>query len=84
MSAEVWTMPEWMEPYRDLLEADLGGGTIENLLNDRTSNGFNNMIRAALICMADSKVRLLATLHRDGLLAERTAVRTAEEATDGL
>jgi hypothetical protein len=66
---EPFVMPDWMEPYRELIESDLGGNTTENLLNDTTTNGFNNAIRAALICMADSKVSLLHGLHRRGLLA---------------
>lgn len=64
-----FVMPEWMERYRDLIEADLGGNTVENLLNDTKTNGFNNAIRSALICMAESKVILLRRLRHKGLLA---------------
>lgn len=70
---EMWIMPEWMEPYRDVLEADLGGNTIENLLNDTTTNGFNNIIRAAFISMAETKVRMLSRLRQDGQLAQSSA-----------
>lgn len=63
-----WTLPEWMEPYRDLIEADLGGNSIEELMRDETTNGFNNVIRAALIVMGETKVKMLAALrHREML-----------------
>lgn len=61
---ERWTLPEWMEPYRDVIESDLGGNTIEDLLNDKTTNGFNNTIRSALICMGESKVNMLTRLRK--------------------
>jgi hypothetical protein len=70
MGENEWTMPEWMEPYREQLESDLGGNTVENLLNDHKSTAFNNVIRAGLICMADSKVRLLHGLRKRGQLSE--------------
>lgn len=68
-------MPDWMERYRDMLEADLGGNTVEELLNDTKTNGFSNVIRAALITMADSKVRLLYGLHAKGLLRDGVTKR---------
>ena len=61
-------MPDWMEPYRELIESDLGGNTTEELINDHKTNGFNNIVRAGLICMADSKVGLMGRLHVRGLL----------------
>lgn len=67
MSREIWVMPEWMEPYRKLIN-NTGGDTIENLMNDHTSNSFNNVIRAGLICCVDSQVRLLHTLRKEGIL----------------
>ena len=65
-----WTLPEWMEPYRDLIEMDLGGNSIEELMRDETTNGFNNAIRSAMICMGEAKVRLLAGLKEAGALPD--------------
>jgi len=63
-----FVLPEHLEPYRDLIEAECGGLSAEALLNDHTTNSFNNSIKATLICMCDTKVRLLGQLHQDGLL----------------
>jgi hypothetical protein len=63
-----WEMPDWMERYRGLIEADLGGICTEDLLNDTTTTGRDHVIRAALICAADSKVRMLYALRRHGML----------------
>jgi hypothetical protein len=70
MAAErsAWEMPDWMERYRGLIEADLGGICTEDLLNDTTTTGRDHVIRAALICTADSKVRMLYALRRYGML----------------
>lgn len=71
-----WTMPEWMEPYRELIR-NTGGNPIEELVNDRTTNAQSNMIRAALIVAVESQVGLLMSLHAKGLLApvEQSEVR---------
>lgn len=63
----VWTMPEWMEPYRELF-ANTGGNQIEELMNDRTTNHRNNLIRSALIVAVSSQVALLMKLHSQGLV----------------
>lgn len=68
MSRTTWTLPEWMEPYREMIEADLGGNSIEGLMRDETTNGHNNVIRAALIVMGETKVRMLARLRAEGKL----------------
>ena len=57
-----WTMPEWMQPYRD--------DFIEELMNDTDSNMFNNAIRAALCIAVKSQVSLLEKLHAEGRLVE--------------
>lgn len=72
---EPWAMPAWMESFRVYVEADVGGNTAEDLLNDTTTNGFNNVIRAAFISMVESKVKMLHALKRDGLLVVPTEKR---------
>lgn len=62
-----WLMPDWMEPYRDLFE-NTGGNPIEELMNDTTTNGFNNVIRSALIISVSSQVTLLWRARAKGLL----------------
>lgn len=65
-----WTMPEWMEPFRKLIN-NTGGNTIEDLVNDdgTNSNVFNNAPRALICCAVKCQVDLLKTLHNEGLLA---------------
>ena len=67
---EPWVMPEWMEDYRDLI-GNTGGSSVEELMNDHKTNGFNNVIRAGLIVSVDSQVALLTALHARGLLLAR-------------
>lgn len=62
-----WTMPEWMEPYRDLI-GNTGGNPIEELMNDDTTHVGNNAVRAALIVSVSSQVRLLHRLRSTGYL----------------
>ena len=64
---EVWVMPEWMEPYRKLI-GETGGNPIEELMNDRDSNAFNNVIRAGLIVCANAQVSLLMRLYQRHLI----------------
>jgi hypothetical protein len=63
----VWKMPKWMEPYRDLFQ-NTGGNSIEDLMNDHDTNGFNNVIRSALIVSVDSQITLLHRMARRGML----------------
>lgn len=62
-----WTMPAWMEPYRERIK-NTGGNSIEDLMNDDRSTMFNNHVRAALCIAIKSQVALLEHLHRDGIL----------------
>lgn len=62
-----WTMPAWMEPYRDLF-ANTGGNHIEDLVNDTASTVGNNVLRAALCVAVESQVALLRRLHAHGYL----------------
>lgn len=64
-------LPDYLEPWRGEIEAECGGCSVEELLNDHVSNGFNNPLKCALISMADTKVRLLARMHKRGELPER-------------
>ena len=66
---ETWTMPEWMEPYRELFQ-NTGGNPIEELMNDHHTNGFNNSIRSALIISVDAQVTLLHRMRHHGMLKE--------------
>jgi hypothetical protein len=65
-----WTMPEWMEPYRELI-GNTGGNPIEELYNDRTT-AQQNLIRAALALSVRDQVNLLYRLQRQGFLAPTT------------
>jgi hypothetical protein len=67
-----WKMPDWMEPYRGSF-ANTGGNSIEELMNDRTTDGGNNIIRSALIIAVESQVILLNRLHHEGRLAAKGA-----------
>ncbi len=62
-----WTMPDWMEQYRDLF-TNTGGNTIERLMNLPDGTGRSNVILAALGVSVESQVILLRRLHAKGLL----------------
>lgn len=64
-----WTMPKWMEPYRDTF-ANTGGNTVEELMNNRTANAQNNLVLAALIVAVESQVILLTRLRERAMLAK--------------
>lgn len=63
-----WTMPAWMEPYRELIQ-NTGGNSVEDLVNDTDSNMHNNCIRAALCIAVKSQVTLLRIMHDRAMLA---------------
>jgi len=63
----LWVMPEWMEPYRKLIN-NTGGNSVEELHNDTTTNVFVNGPRAILCCCVHAQVNLLETLHDAGYL----------------
>ena len=62
-----WTMPAWMEKYRPHF-SNTGGNSIEELMNDTSSNGANNLVRSALAIAVESQIILLSRLHDKGLL----------------
>lgn len=61
-----WTMPEWMEFYR---ESIVYGERAEELYNDdgTNSNIFNNAPRALICVSLKSQIDLLYRLHERGL-----------------
>ena len=63
----VWEMPEWMEPYRELI-GDTGGNPIEELMNDHETVAQVNLYRAAICISVKDQVGLLYRLHSKGLL----------------
>lgn len=65
--AKQWTMPAWMEPYRDMI-ADTGGNPIEELLNDHTTTIFENAPRAMICVAVKDQVGLLERLNKNGML----------------
>lgn len=56
-----WTMPEWMEQYRDSFN-NTGGNTIEELMNNTTSMEVN-MPLAVLSIAVSSQVKFLETIR---------------------
>ena len=75
MEREKWAMPGWMRKYA-LSFCNTGGtyGTeeeavpfIEGLMNDRSTNAFNNSIRMALITSVNAQVGLLNALRAKGV-----------------
>lgn len=69
MTKRTWTMPPWMEPYRDLI-VNTGDNNIEDLMTRNPSEA-NIVINAplALICIAvESQVALLNHLYKKGML----------------
>jgi len=56
-----WTMPTWMEPYRELI-TDTGGNDVEELIDDTTTIQVN-ALRAVLAVSVKAQVRLLLRLH---------------------
>ena len=64
-----WTMPEWMEPFRDLI-VNTGGNSVEEMMNDNT-DPFINLPRSTLAACVKSQVGLLNLLQRNGVLVNR-------------
>jgi hypothetical protein len=62
-----WVMPDWMEPFRELIHST-GGNPVEELMNDHDANAFNNVPRAMVCVAVKSQVGLLETLYACGHL----------------
>lgn len=65
---KLWTLPEYLEDYRYII-CDIPG-EIENLMNDKGSNIFNNAPRAIIIARVEAQVSLLDHLYKNGLLVK--------------
>jgi hypothetical protein len=63
-----WEMPEWLKPYRKLVESGCGGNSAETLMNNKGANYFNNPVLCELIGMCSAKVNMLTTMHKLKLL----------------
>lgn len=66
-----WKIPDWMKPYRDLIETD--GYTAEGAINcdGKDCNTVVNGPRALMCCEVAAKVRLINKLREAGLLKDR-------------
>ena len=64
-----WEMPEWAEPYRDLIR-NTGGNDIEWLMNLTGEDTKSNVILGALSISVDSQMSLLCALKSKGHLKE--------------
>jgi hypothetical protein len=76
-----FVLPDYLEPWREHIQAECGGCSVEELLNDRKTNGWNNAIKSALICMCETKVKLLARLHKEGHLPPSPSKAEAPDAS---
>ncbi len=61
-----WSMPGWMEPYRDFFN-NTGGNSIEDLANGNSSPAINSILFTLETCVR-SQIQLLCTLHKEGRL----------------
>lgn len=65
VAAKPWTMPDWMEKYRPLIN-NTGGNSVEDLVRDQKTNVFINAPRAMLCVAIKSQVILLESLREAG------------------
>lgn len=66
MTQEKWTMPEWMEPYREHF-TNTGGNTVEKLMNWNGRSDVN-LPMAFLQIAVIAQVGLLMRLYDKGQL----------------
>lgn len=62
-----WVMPEWLEPYCDLI-AETGDQSVEEVMNDWSSGFHDNYMRAARLMAVNAQLELLQRLRDEGLL----------------
>ena len=74
-----WTMPAWIEPYRDLI-GSTGGHDIEWLMNQEPDSCSNTTLYA-LIISVQSQIALLRVLRKEGMLRRDTYLETEEDAS---
>lgn len=65
----VWKMPAHLERFRDMVN-NTGGNSIEELMNDHSSDVFNNAPRALLCVAVKSQIALLERLYKEGCLRD--------------
>ena len=63
-------MPEWMKPYRKLIESGCGGQSAEVLMNRDGVNYFNNPILCELIGRCHAKITMLESLKKNFCLVD--------------
>jgi hypothetical protein len=73
---KLWTMPIWMEPYRELI-INTGGNSVEELMNDDTSP-LINLPRSILAACVKSQVGFLSLLYERRMLSFTTPQRIAK------
>lgn len=61
-----WTMPKWMEPYRDAIR-NTGGNAVEEMMNGNADPRINLPLSTLQACVK-SQVGLLEVLRERGLL----------------
>lgn len=67
MSEHRWTMPEWMEPYREFIKGT-NGASVEDCM-DRVLNARSSSVQVMRTLEVQVQVTLLYTLHREGKLS---------------
>jgi len=72
MEAVKWTMPKWMEKYRELI-GNTGGNSIEEMVDDQSDPQIN-LPRAVLAACVKSQINFLMRLKTLGLLKENKEV----------
>lgn len=63
-----WTMPDWMEPYRQYI-ANTGGNSIESMMNGDADPLINLPLSTLQACVK-SQISLLYVMHDKGMLPE--------------
>jgi hypothetical protein len=61
-----WRMPEWMEPFRNLIH-NTGGNTVEYMMNYKGDLIINAPVTVLSACVK-SQVGLLITLHEENFI----------------
>lgn len=68
-----WVMPDWMEPYRQMLESTAGGNTVEEMIKRFRTETYLIRTNLPVYLMAhgvDMQVRLLLQLRAAGKLED--------------
>ena len=68
-----WTMPAWMEPYREMI-VNTGGNPVEEMVNGDADPMINLPLSTLQACVK-SQVSLLNHLHNEGLLTNSPVMK---------